>query len=91
MGYPFLVPFTVGMVLGVVHFAGLWVTLQRLPDLRRPFPVLIGSFLARTTLVLAGFFLVLSKGFGELAAALAGFIMIREILRRRLGGNPSKP
>jgi len=91
MGYPFLVPFTAGMVLGVIHFAGLWVTLRRLPDLRRPFTVLIGSFLVRTALVMAGFFLVLSGGLGELAAALAGFIAIREILRRRLGGNPSRP
>jgi F1F0 ATPase subunit 2 len=86
-----LMSFAAGIVLGVIHFKGLWVTLRRLPGLRRPFRALIGSFLVRTSLVMSGFYLVMNEGMEQLAAALAGFILAREILRHHREGDTPSP
>jgi F1F0 ATPase subunit 2 len=84
-----LIPFAAGLALGAIHFAGLWCTLRRLPDLRRPIPALLGSFLVRLLLAIAGLYLVMNGQPAQLVAALAGFILMRGIMVRRLRRNPS--
>jgi F1F0 ATPase subunit 2 len=43
------------------------------------------SFALRTALALTGFYLVMQGDWQRLAAALVGFLLMREILLRRLG------
>jgi F1F0 ATPase subunit 2 len=82
-----IICFGAGAALGVVYFTGLWVTVKHLPDARRPFAALLGSFLARILLLMTGFTLLMN-GRGEfISAALLGFLLAREILVRRLGLN----
>ena len=77
--------FFIGIALGGVYFAGLWETVRKLPDAKRPVRRIALSFALRAALALAGFWLVLQGGWESLAAAMVGFLAMREILLRRLG------
>ncbi len=82
-----LVPFGIGVALGVVYFAGLWHTVKNLPDSRHPDLSLFGSFLVRISFLLTGFTLLVNGRWEPISAALLGFLLAREILVRRLGRN----
>lgn len=78
--------FAAGTVLGAFYFTALWHTVRQLSSAKSPARLMIGSFLIRMGVVLAGFYLVMGAGHWErLAAAMLGFIMIRKILTYRLG------
>lgn len=81
----YLLIFVIGMALGAIYFAGLWHTVQRLPDAKRPLNFLLWSFLVRVSLAITGFGLVMDGRWDQLIAVLGGFILTREILVRRLG------
>ncbi|MCE5264554.1 MAG: ATP synthase subunit I [Deltaproteobacteria bacterium] len=85
----YLLIFMLGTALGTVYFAGLWYTVRRLPDTGAPLMSLLWSYLLRASMAVAGFGLAMQGGWEELIAALAGFILTREILLRRLGRNTS--
>ena len=84
-----LLSFITGMALGTIYFSGLWRTVKKLPDVGRPYASLLWSFVLRASLVLAGFYMAMGSAWERLAAALLGFILMREILVRRLGRNTS--
>jgi F1F0 ATPase subunit 2 len=75
----------IGIALGGVYFAGLWETVRKLPDAEKPVRRMALSFALRTALALTGFYLVMQGDWQRLAAALVGFLLMREILLRRLG------
>jgi F1F0 ATPase subunit 2 len=75
----------IGIALGGVYFAGLWETVRKLPDAEKPARRMALSFALRTALALTGFYLVMQGDWQRLAAALVGFLLMREILLRRLG------
>jgi F1F0 ATPase subunit 2 len=65
-----------GLALGAVFYGGLWWTVLRLSG-KAAGPWLVGSFLLRTLIVLAGFFAVArGPGYG-LVACFAGFLAAR--------------
>ena len=81
----------IGIALGGVYFAGLWETVRKLPDAEKPVRRMALSFALRTALALTGFYLVMQGDWQRLAAALVGFLLMREILLRRLGKtNPTR-
>jgi F1F0 ATPase subunit 2 len=71
--------FAAGVLLGLVFFGGLWWTIRKC--LSSPYPALwfLGSQLLRTTIVLAGFFLVARGDWRKLLACVAGFVLARLI------------
>jgi len=80
-----MLSFLTGIAIGGIYFAGLWETVRRLPDAKRPVRRMTLSFALRAALALAGFRLVLQGGWESLAAAILGFLAMREILLRRIG------
>jgi F1F0 ATPase subunit 2 len=68
-----------GLLLGALFYGGLWWTVRRIPDARRPAPLIIGSFFLRAGVVLAGLYLLMRSGAGwpGLAAAFAGILAVR--------------
>lgn len=74
--------FVLGLGLGVFYFAGLWLTVKRLA--RADFSALLFSvsFLLRTGLTLAGFYLLMLGSWQRLLVALVGFIVARMLLTR---------
>jgi len=74
-----------GMILGIIYFRGLWQTVLRLPDFKRPAWSMSWSFVARVGIVMSGFYFIMDGHLERLAMAMAGFILMRQTLVRRLG------
>ncbi len=74
-----------GLILGIIYFRGLWQTVVRLPDFKRPVWSVTWSFVARVGIVMTGFFFIMQGHLERLAVAMAGFLLARQILVRRLG------
>ena len=75
-----------GMALGALYFVGLWQTVKRLPQTEVRGLLLLVSLVARLSVLLAIFYVLLQDGRWErLAAVLIGFVVMRKILTVRLG------
>ena len=74
-----------GGALGTAYLLGLWATVRRLSATRFPALLSLGSLLARLVLLLGGVYLVADGQWPRVAAALAGFLLARTVLIRRLG------
>jgi len=70
-----------GSALGVVFYGGLWWTVRRVSG-RVVGPWLVGSFLLRALIVLAGFFAVARGPWYGVAACFAGFLAARVAVTR---------
>jgi F1F0 ATPase subunit 2 len=78
-----LVPLGSGVVLGLLYFGGLWITTRRLPRWKAPAAPLVGSFLLRSALCVAGFVLVSDGSAGRAGLCLVGFLVGRGLWIRR--------
>ncbi|WP_041355656.1 ATP synthase subunit I [Nitrosococcus halophilus] len=73
-----------GMLLGGFYFGGLWLTVRRLPHVRHPALWMMLSLVLRSAVVLACFYFLLGSHWEQILAALAGMLLIRTFLVRRL-------
>ncbi|MBE0660323.1 MAG: ATP synthase subunit I [Bryobacteraceae bacterium] len=71
-----------GVLLGLFFFGGLWWTVRRGLASKRPALWFIGSLLLRTSIVVAGIYLVSGGRWDGLLACLAGFFSARLIVTR---------
>lgn len=79
--------FAAGMLVGGLYFAGLWVTVSRLPDARRPMLLLAGSTVVRLALLLGAIYLIMDGRWERLVACVLGILVARTAIlvwRRRL-------
>lgn len=74
-----------GIALGVVFFGGLWWTVRKSLTSRRAELWFAGSLVLRTTIVLAGFYLIGGDRWEEILACLLGFTAARSIMTRLSG------
>ena len=74
-----------GACLGLFYFGGLWMTLKTALGRRRPQYRMVGSWMVRLAVVLAGFWLVLRMNLPLFFCTLAGFFIVRVVLIRVLG------
>ncbi len=82
---------TTGLALGAFYFWALWITVQRLPGVRRPWLLSLGSFWIRLLITLSGFYFVAQGRVENLALCLLGFFFMRRLLVRRYQPGPSVP
>ncbi len=77
----------VGIVLGSFYFAGLWLTVRRLPGNPSPYRLYSLSLLLRLCLLLAGFSLLATRGHKMLLVGGLGFMAARQawLLNQRRG------
>ena len=75
-----------GALLGAFYFNNLWNTVKKVTDEGKQGMFLLTGYFLRTGVVLAGFYLIMSGRWERVVAALAGFILIREIMKRVIGG-----
>ncbi len=84
------VALVMGAVMGMGYFAGLWVTVQRLPEAKRPVLVWALSALLRVAGATVVFLLLMSWGTPQLIAGGIGFIAAR-LLATRIWGPAREP
>ena len=75
-----------GALLGAFYFNSLWNTVKKVTDEGKQGMFLLTGYFLRTGVVLAGFYIIMSGRWERVVAALAGFILIREIMKRVIGG-----
>jgi F1F0 ATPase subunit 2 len=84
--------FVAGGVTGLVYFVALWMTVRALPTSTRPALLAFGSYLVRLGVTFATFLLLVRVGGWPWAvSALAGFVLARTVMVRRVrpsGGIP---
>jgi F1F0 ATPase subunit 2 len=71
-----------GVLLGAVFFGGLWWTVLKGLSSKQPALWFLGSLLLRTSLALAGFYLIARGHWERLLVCLLGFVMARLIVTR---------
>lgn len=84
--FNWVLPVSVGMVLGLFFFLGLWWTVRKAVHARVPALWFLLSMLLRFALVLGGFYLVGRGNMQALLLCLGGFIVIRLIMQRYITG-----
>ncbi|NMF85728.1 MAG: ATP synthase subunit I [Leptolyngbya sp. LCM1.Bin17] len=80
---PDLFALPIGFGLGLFYFSFLWFTVQRLVSSPHPVLLMVGSGLARLSVVLLGFYLIVGGHWQRLLIALAGFLIARTLLIAR--------
>jgi F1F0 ATPase subunit 2 len=76
-----------GAGMGLAFYGGLWLSVRRLATARRRAGWLGVSRVARLTLVALGFYALSREGIDLALAGLAGLLLVRWYLLRRLGGS----
>ena len=71
-----------GVFLGAVFFGGLWWTVQKRVSSKRSVLWFFGSLLLRTSIALAGFYLVARGHWERLLVCLLGFVIARLVVTR---------
>lgn len=79
-----------GSGLGVVFFGGLWWTVRKVMSSSRSMVWLLGSFVVRMAVTVAGFYLVADGQWQRLLAALLGFMIARFVVTRVTQGIDKK-
>ena len=72
-----LLSLAAGLGLGTLFFYGLWLTVQRTLTTRNPGGWMLGSFLVRVSIVVAGFYFVGQGNYQYLLVCLLGFVAAR--------------
>lgn len=67
-----------GLLMGGLYFGGLWFTVNRVAGARNPQLLLGVSFLGRSALLLAAFYLLLLPGWEAAAGGMFGFLAARK-------------
>lgn len=82
-----------GMLLGAMFFGGLWWTVRKGVSSTRPALWFFGSLLLRTSITLAGFYLISDGHWETLLVCLLGFTIARLAVTRltRLAETPIHP
>lgn len=80
-----------GIVLGLFYFLGLWETVRRLPQVRRPLFCILSSLILRLAFILTGLYLISYGHWDRLIAALIGILLVRALIVRRIGHRDNLP
>ncbi len=75
-----VLPFIIGLLLGVIFFGGLWFTVKKLAASKIPALLMVGSFVFRICLVLTGFYFIGVGDWKKLFICLIGFIIARLVV-----------
>jgi F1F0 ATPase subunit 2 len=73
-----------GLVLGGIFFGGLWLTIRHTLSSAALGLWLVGSFILRMAIAVAGFYVVFAGDWQRLIACLFGFVLARFIIARML-------
>ena len=77
--------FAAGVAIGLAYFTSLWFTVRALPTTTRPAVLVLASYSARLVVAVALFVLIVrTGGWTWAASALAGFVLARMVMVRRL-------
>jgi len=71
-----------GILLGLIHFWGLWWTTRRSMTVSNPTALILGSYLLRLLTMLLGIYWIMDGRWQRLVACFAGILIARLIVLR---------
>ncbi|GAB6191615.1 N-ATPase subunit AtpR [Desulfocastanea catecholica] len=77
-----------GVLTGITNYLGLWLTVKKVADSRRPTLLVLSSMLLRIAACMAVFYLLIDSRWERLVLVLAGFYLARILACRRFGVSP---
>lgn len=77
-----ILPFVIGMLLGLFFFGGLWWTVRKAMTANNPALWFFGSSMLRIAVVMSGFYIVMAGDWRRLLIALSGFVIVRVLITR---------
>lgn len=78
-----------GVLTGTTNYLGLWLTVKKVADSRRPTLLVLSSMLLRIAGCMAVFYLLMDSRWERLVLVLAGFYLARILACRRFGVSPA--
>jgi F1F0 ATPase subunit 2 len=75
--------FIAGLILGTLFFWGLWFTVKKMVDAKKPALLFLPSLFFRVSITLIGFYYVSLGNWQRLLICLLGFITARYIIIHR--------
>ncbi len=69
--------FMAGAILGILFFGGLWFTVKKSINSKRPALVIMSSFFLRISITMIGFYFIGADNWQRLVGSLFGFIAAR--------------
>jgi F1F0 ATPase subunit 2 len=82
---------TLGVVLGVLFFGGLWWTIRKSLVSQHPALWFVGSLFLRMSVTLYGFYWIADGDWLRLLLCLSGFVMTRYLINRIVGSASYQP
>lgn len=82
--------FAAGLALGVFFALSLWRSARKVTGSTGAVRALAGGFVLRMAVILPVLFLVTDGRWERLLAAMLGFVLMKEIMVRRLGTRPGR-
>ncbi len=80
-----LLSLILGVILGLLYFAGLWITIKNMYKSRSPLVLSLVSFTLRTAAIFLVLIFIARQGnFIDIIILLIGFIIGRFILQKRI-------
>jgi F1F0 ATPase subunit 2 len=74
-----------GILLSIIYFGGLWYTIKNIEKWRSPWLLITGSYLARSVIVLASFYLLIMNHWSYMVAAFIAFMITRQAIVNKKG------
>ncbi len=75
-------PLLAGALIGLVFFESLWLTIRRLPHVRRPGLAVLASFGLRMLFLAAALYWVIDGDWRRAPLAVVGLLLVRALLVR---------
>jgi F1F0 ATPase subunit 2 len=75
--------FIAGLILGTIFFFGLWLTVKKMVDAKKPALLFLSSLFFRVSITLTGFYYISLGNWQRLLICLLGFITARYIIIHR--------
>lgn len=75
-----IISFLIGMLIGVLYFGGLYVTTQRINDVKSPGLLMITSMLLRMIILLIGLYYLAKTGIQSILIGFLGIMLVRFIM-----------
>lgn len=80
-----LLAFIAGVLLGVLFFGGLYLTVRQLTTMKHPALFMMLSLILRLVVVAGGIYLIMDGEVRNMLSAMAGILLVRFVLIRKLG------
>jgi F1F0 ATPase subunit 2 len=77
-----LLVFVAGLFFGTIFFGGLWWTVKKGVQSKRPALWFVSSFIIRMVVTVLGFYFVSDKHFERILICLLGFLVARFVITR---------